>query len=92
MAGGIGKPSSMRLKRVLLALSALVLVGLISAVVVIGPRNLIGMARYDTRREGTLKVGDRAPDVELVKTDGTWVHLLEQLGSKPTVLILGSFT
>ncbi len=50
------------------------------------------MARYDTRKEGTLVVGDRAPDVELLTTDGAPVHLLERLGAKPTVLILGSFT
>ena len=35
-----------------------------------GPRNLIGMLRYDQRREGDLKVGDRAPDVTLLALDG----------------------
>jgi hypothetical protein len=82
----------MRLKYVLYGLGAVVLVGLVAVVVVIGPRNLIGMARYDTRREGSLKVGDKVPDVELVRTDGTRVHLLQQLGPKPTVLVFGSFT
>ena len=58
-----------------------------------GPRNLIGMLRYDQREEGTLKVGDRAPDVSLVSLDGkTPVKLADQLGGKPTVLIFGSFT
>ena len=58
-----------------------------------GPRNLIGMLRYDQREEGTLKVGDRAPDVRLVSLDGkTPVKLADQLGGKPTVLIFGSFT
>jgi len=58
-----------------------------------GPRNLIGMLRYDQRQEGTLKVGDRAPDVGLLALDGaTPVRLTERLGGKPTVLIFGSFT
>ena len=58
-----------------------------------GPRNLIGMLRYDQREEGTLKVGDRAPDVALVALDGsTPVRLSSELGGKPTVLIFGSFT
>lgn len=58
-----------------------------------GPRNLIGMLRYDQRQEGTLRVGDRAPDVGLLALDGTTpVHLAERLGGKPTVLIFGSFT
>lgn len=58
-----------------------------------GPRNLIGMLRYDQRQEGRLKVGDRAPDVALLSLDGkTPVKLSEQLAGKPTVLIFGSFT
>ena len=58
-----------------------------------GPRNLIGMLRYDQRQEGTLRVGDRAPDVALLALDGTTpVRLAERLGGKPTVLIFGSFT
>jgi len=58
-----------------------------------GPRNLIGMLRYDQREEGTLKVGDRAPDVGLIALDGsTPVRLSSELGGKPTVLIFGSFT
>ena len=58
-----------------------------------GPRNLIGMLRYDQRQEGTLRVGDRAPDVALLALDGsTPVRLSERIGGKPTVLIFGSFT
>ena len=58
-----------------------------------GPRNLIGMLRYDQRQEGTLRVGDRAPDVGLISLDGTTpVRLAEHLGGKPTVLVFGSFT
>ena len=58
-----------------------------------GPRNLIGMIRYDQREEGWLKVGDKAPDVTLLALDGkTPVKLSERLGGKPTVLVFGSFT
>ena len=58
-----------------------------------GPRNLIGMLRYDQRHEGSLRVGDRAPDVGLLGLDGsTAVRLSERLAGKPTVLIFGSFT
>lgn len=58
-----------------------------------GPRNLIGMIRYDQREEGTLKVGDRAPDVTMLELDGkTPVKLSERIGGKPTVLVFGSFT
>ena len=62
------------------------------AALFIGPSNVIGMLRYDTRREGDFKAGDRAPDVELVSLDGTRTHLAEHLAGKPTVLIFGSFT
>ena len=61
-------------------------------VFMIGPRNVIGMLRYDTREEGKYKVGDRAPDVELVALDGQHVRLAASFGAKPTVLIFGSFT
>ena len=79
-------------KKLLLGLGGLLVLAGVGLVMVIGPRNLIGMARYDTRREGTLAVGDRAPDVELVALDGGRVRLLDRLGPKPTVLIFGSFT
>lgn len=61
-------------------------------VFMIGPRNVIGMLRYDSRAEGRFKVGDHAPDVELVSLDGRRVRLAENFGAKPTVLIFGSFT
>lgn len=58
-----------------------------------GPRNLIGMLRYDQREEGTLRIGDRAPDVTLLALDGaTPVRLSDRIGGKPTVLVFGSFT
>jgi len=82
-------------KRALLGLAglAVVAVGVVTYLIG-GPRNLIGMLRYDQRTEGTLHVGDRAPDVVLTALDGaTRVPLLA--GSdpgRPTVVIFGSFT
>ena len=81
------------LKKILLALGALVLLLAVGAVVMIGPRNIRGMLLYDVRREGTLKVGDKAPDVALGTIDGRPdVHLAELVGGKPLVIVFGSFT
>ena len=81
-------------KKVLIGVAALVMLALGAFTYMIGgPRNLIGMLRYDQREEGTLRVGDRAPDVGVVSLDGkTPVRLAEHLGGKPTVLVFGSFT
>ena len=80
-------------RRIALVLGGIVLVGAIAAIVMIGPRNIIGMLRYDQRREGTLKVGDPAPDVVLARADGAGeARLSEWLGAKPLVLVFGSFT
>ncbi len=81
-------------KRVGLGLGVLVLLAVAGMTYMIGgPRNLIGMLRYDQRQEGKLKVGDRAPDVGLVALDGTTrVRLESEIGGKPTVLVFGSFT
>jgi hypothetical protein len=82
-------------KRALLALAAVVVaaVGVVTYLIG-GPRNLIGMLRYDQRQEGNLKVGDPAPDARLTALDGvTRVSLLAGSdASRPTVVIFGSFT
>ena len=79
-----------------LALFSLIAVGVTAAAIVVakmGPRNIIGMIRYDQRQEGALRVGDRAPDVELLALDGTTTSRLSQhLGGRPVVLVFGSFT
>lgn len=82
------------LKKILIGLGVLVVVAAGAFTYMIGgPRNVIGMLRYDQRQEGTLKVGDRAPEVALLALDGkTPVKLSERLGGKPTVLVFGSFT
>lgn len=60
----------------------------------IGPANVWGMLRYDQREEGSLRVGDPAPDVALVALDGSApVRLHERLAAgRPLVLVFGSFT
>ena len=80
-------------KKILLV--AVVLVAAAAGFVVwkMGPRNVIGMLRYDQRKEGSLKVGDRAPDVSLVSLDGkSPVRLSEHVGAKPLILVFGSYT
>lgn len=82
-----------RLRRVLLAGALVAVVGLVVMAWQIGPRNIIGMLRYDRRREGKLKVGDTAPDVVLAKLDGSGeARLSEFIGGKPLVIVFGSFT
>lgn len=81
-------------KKIAIGVGALAVLALGAVTYMIGgPRNLIGMLRYDQREEGTLKVGDRAPNVTLLALDGaTPVRLSDRIGGKPTVLIFGSFT
>ena len=81
------------LRNTLVGVFVLCLVAAAVVIVKIGPRNLIGMIRYDQRREGALRVGDRAPDVELLALDGTTpVRLAAQIAGGPAVLVFGSFT
>jgi len=84
-------------KKIVLAvalLAGLVLVGGVGFVLVkMGPRNVIGMLRYDQRHAGTLKVGDRAPDAALTALDGREpVRLADRWTAKPLVLVFGSYT
>jgi hypothetical protein len=80
------------MKKVLWALLVLGVAAATFVVVKIGPRNIIGMLRYDQRRDGDLKVGDRAPEIQLVALDGKARQALIPDRTKPTVLIFGSFT
>jgi len=81
------------LKVSLLSISVLVVAVVTFFVIQIGPRNIIGMLKYDQRRDGDLGVGDRAPDIVLTALDGiSPVHLYERTGERPTVLVFGSYT
>ena len=59
------------------------------------PKDAYGMVRYALphMRRGALQVGSDAPDVRLVALDGiNHFHIRERLGSRPLVLVFGSFT
>ena len=47
---------------------------------------------YDIRTEGSLRVGDLAPDVELSTMDGGTRRISELYAEKPLVLAFGSYT
>ncbi|HSS45718.1 MAG TPA: hypothetical protein VLO07_10280 [Thermoanaerobaculia bacterium] len=80
-------------KKILLIAGLLVAAVVTYGVTSFGPRNIVGMLRYDQRKEGNLKVGDRPPDVELVAVDGQKrVRLAASVGHEPLVLVFGSFT
>lgn len=79
-------------RKILLGVLAIVVLLAGVAVWQIGPRNVLGMLMYDQRREGTLKVGDKAPDVTLRSLEDQDVRLLDRLGARPLVVIFGSYT
>jgi hypothetical protein len=48
---------------------------------------------YDIRSEGSLSVGDLAPDLELASADGSGTRKISDLyREKPLVLVFGSYT
>ena len=79
-------------KRILWVVGLAVLAAAAFLVIRIGPRNVVGLLRYDQRHEGTLRVGDAAPDVTLTALDGSRHPLLEGSAGRPTVLVFGSYT
>ena len=59
------------------------------------PRDVYGLVRYALphMHRGNLHAGDDAPDVRLLALDGTsHFHLRERTGSRPLVVIFGSYT
>jgi hypothetical protein len=80
-------------RRVILGFAGVVVLAAAALLWVVGPRNVIGMLRYDQREEGTLQVGHAAPDVSLVALDGrTPVRIGDSIGAKPLVIVFGSYT
>jgi len=55
-------------------------------------RAWIRINEYDIRTEGSLRVGDLAPDVELSTMDGGTRRISELYAEKPLVLVFGSYT
>ncbi|HYL86839.1 MAG TPA: hypothetical protein VE263_21615 [Candidatus Angelobacter sp.] len=59
------------------------------------PKDAYGMVRYALphMHRGTLKLGSDAPDARLVALDGaSHFHIREKTGTRPLVLVFGSFT
>jgi hypothetical protein len=80
-------------RRAILIVAVVVAVGVSVVVFRIGPRNVLGMIRYDHRKEGNLRPGLAAPDVTLLSLDGkTPLRVSERVGGKPLVLVFGSYT
>ena len=60
-----------------------------------GPRDVYGFLRYALPHwhRGDLRVGNTAPDVELVALDGeSRFAIRDRIGQRPLVLIFGSYT
>jgi len=59
------------------------------------PKDVYGMVRYALphMHRGKLHPGDDAPDVRLLALDGAnHFHLRERTGSRPLVVVFGSYT
>ena len=83
----------MLFRKILLGVGVLVVAAAAFVVVRIGPSNVIGMLRYDTRHEVALSVGSAAPDARLHVPEGPGtMRIAERIGARPLVLVFGSFT
>ena len=87
-----GKPRALR--RVAIGCGGLALVALGAALWFDVPRFVVGLATYGGQaRDGTLQVGDPAPDLPLYPLDGQPARPLGAwVGERPLVLVFGSFT
>jgi hypothetical protein len=78
------------------ALGVLLLAAFIGLCYVAGsPKDAYGMVRYALphMHRGKLHAGDDAPDARLLALDGTrHFHLRERTGTRPLVLVFGSYT
>jgi hypothetical protein len=84
-----------KLKWTLIGLAGL-LVAVYAALSVMagGPKDALEMVRYALpyMHLGNLRVGDSAPNVQLLALDGSHFQLREHLAGRPLVLVFGSFT
>jgi hypothetical protein len=74
-------------------LAAILFIGL--SCTIGGPRNLYLFLRYalPNWHRGDVRIGDSAPDSQLVSLDGnSTFRLRDRIGEKPLVLIFGSYT
>jgi hypothetical protein len=79
-----------------LVVAALVVAAVIALSVMAGGlKGAYGMVRYALphMHRGTLRVGDDAPDASLLALDGSsHFHIRERTGSRPLVIVFGSYT
>ena len=88
------------MKRLLLCFAGVLAVLLLAAFGALcymagSPKDAYGMVRYALphMHRGTLQVGSDAPDVRLLALDGiNHFHIREHIGTRPLVLVFGSFT
>jgi len=84
-----GKRRILKVLALILALGALSAWGYYEAL----KRAWIRYNAYDIRTEGSLQVGDLAPELELASADGGGPRRLSDLyREKPLVLVFGSYT
>ena len=78
------------------SLGALIVIAFVAlSVMAGGPKDALYMVRYALphMHRGNLKVGDTAPDARIYALNGTETfHIRERTGSKPLVVVFGSFT
>jgi hypothetical protein len=87
-------------RKVLLWLGLVVAALVVAAVIALsvmagGLKGAYGMVRYALphMHRGTLRVGDDAPDASLLALDGSsHFHIRERTGSRPLVIVFGSYT
>ena len=80
--------------KIAIGVVAVLLLVAVIGVLYVGPRNVIGILTFGQQaREGRLLVGDAAPEITVVSLDGvTEKPLSDWMGSRPLVLVFGSFT
>ncbi len=80
--------------KIAIGVVAVLLLAAVIGVLYVGPRNVIGILTFGQQaREGSLQVGDAAPEITVVSLDGvTEKPLTDWMGSRPLVLVFGSFT
>jgi hypothetical protein len=81
---------------IVISLGALLLIAyVVLSVMAGGPKDALYMIRYALphMHRGNLRVGDSAPDAKLFALNGQeTLHVRQRTGSKPLVLVFGSFT
>jgi hypothetical protein len=78
------------------SLGALLIIAFVAlSVLAGGPKDALYMVRYALphMHRGNLKIGDPAPDARIYALDGTETfHIRQRTGTKPLVIVFGSFT